>query len=275
MSNGQRHREDEVLGQLVREHRRRLGLTQDDLAAESGVGVRAIRSIESGRIRSPRPATLRQLAEALRLTGADRDAFYVAPGESRPAAFPVVPAEHPARLPRDMADFAGREILLARLNNLVDARPSAVVISAIARTTGVGMTGLAVHWARLARDRFPDGQMYVNLRGSGPSGPVMDPEEALRLFLDGLGVAPERIPRGLDSLVGLYRTMLAGRRVLVVLDNAQDAAQVRPLLPGATGCLAVVTSRNDLSGLVADGARPLMVDVQWPAATSGSSGHVR
>src|SRR5262249_7021433 len=137
-----------------------------------------------------------------------------------------------------------------------------VVISAIGGTAGVGKTALAVFWARRVADRFPDGQLYVNLRGFDPSGMVMDPAEAVRRFLDALGVPSERIPVDLDAQAALYRSQLAGRRVLVVLDNARDTAQVRPLLPGAPGCLVVVTSRNQLTGLIAgDGAHPITLDL--------------
>ena len=251
----------EVFAQLVRAHRRRLRLTQDDLAARSGIDVRAVRRIESGD-RSPRPATVRRLADALLLAGADRDEFFAALLHDRPDRRPSRLPAQPAQLPLDIAGFAGRGDLLGWLNNLVLEERSAVVISAISGPAGVGKTALAVHWAHLTRDRFTDGQLYVNLRGFDPSGSAMDPGEAVRVFLDGLGIPPQRIPRALEAQLDMYRTMLSGRRVLVVLDNARDAAQVRPLLPGAPGCLAVVTSRNDLSGLVAaDSVRLLTLDV--------------
>lgn len=127
-----------------------------------------------------------------------------------------------------------------------------------------GKTALAVHWAHRVAERFPDGQLYVNLRGFHPSG-AMSPAEAIRGFLDAYAVPPDRIPEGLDAQAALYRSLLADKRALVLLDNARDAEQVRPLLPGAPDCLAVVTSRNPLTGLVVtEGARPLVLELLSP-----------
>jgi DNA-binding SARP family transcriptional activator/tetratricopeptide (TPR) repeat protein len=184
-------------------------------------------------------------------------------GQEPATVEPARPAA-PAQLPADIAAFTGRAEQLRRLDALVPADHGArtVVITAIGGTAGVGKTALAVHWAHRVADRFPDGQLYVDLRGFGPGGTAMSPAEAIRGFLDALDVPPQRIPRDLAGQAALYRSMLAGRRVLVVLDNARDADQVRPLLPGSPGCLAVVTSRNQLSGLVAaEGAHPLALDL--------------
>ncbi|MFF9037940.1 BTAD domain-containing putative transcriptional regulator [Streptomyces sp. NPDC014892] len=172
------------------------------------------------------------------------------------------PTTTPAQLPHDLPTFTGRraelEQVLALLTEDGDSGPGTVVISAIGGMAGIGKTTLAVHWAHRVADRFPDGQLYVNLRGFAPSGRVMGSGEAVRVFLDALGVPPERVPHGVDAQAALYRSLLAGRRFLVLLDNARDTEQVRPLLPGTPGCLTIVTSRDQLSGLVsAHGAHTL------------------
>jgi DNA-binding SARP family transcriptional activator len=175
-----------------------------------------------------------------------------------PADGPVVPRQLPGAVPR----FIGRSAELALLTGMLDQAAGAGGTVAIGGTAGVGKTTLAVHWAHQVADRFPDGQLHINLRGFGPSGPPVTAAAAVRLFLDGLGVAAERIPPGLDAQTGLYRSLLAGRKMLIVVDNARDPEQVRPLLPGAPGCLVLVTSRNELTGLAAaDGAHLLTLDV--------------
>jgi DNA-binding SARP family transcriptional activator/DNA-binding XRE family transcriptional regulator len=193
-----------------------------------------------------------------------------APGASGTAAAAGGPTGHPGRgaprqLPPVTPYFAGRSAELGALTALMDQGTQArgaVVTIAIDGTAGVGKTTLAVRWAHQLADRFPDGQLYVNLLGYGPAGMPLDPAEAIRLLLEDLGIAPERIPVGLDERIGLYRRLLASQRVAIVLDNAHDPGQVRPLLPGSPGCLAVVTSRRQLTGLsVADGAYLLSLDL--------------
>jgi hypothetical protein len=133
-------------------------------------------------------------------------------------------------------------------------------------TAGVGKTALAVHWAHHAKWRFPDGQLYVNLHGFDPGNAINDPANAVRLILEALGVPMDRIPATAEAQASLYRSVLAGKRVLIVADNARDEVQVRPLLPGTPGCLVVVTSRNRLLGLIAaDGAHSLFLDLPTAA----------
>ncbi len=185
-------------------------------------------------------------------------------GAGAAAAGPQRPL--PAQLPHRIPDFTGRDAELGRLDALLAAgragTGTSVVITAITGTAGVGKTALAVHWAHQVSERFPDGQLYVNLRGFDPGGAATDPAEAVRGFLDAFGVDPQQIPASVEAQAALYRSLLAGRRVLVLLDNAADEDQVRPLLPGSAGCLVIATSRNQLSGLiVTEGAKPVVVDL--------------
>ena len=171
----------------------------------------------------------------------------------------------PAQLPFGLRGFAGRHAALAELDRMLVSGydvPTAVVISAVSGTAGVGKTSLAVHWAHRVAHRFPDGQLYVDLRGFDHGGRITAHAEAIRGFLDALGVAPERVPASVDAQAALYRSMLAGKRILVLLDNARDADQVRPLLPGTATAFTLITSRNRLGGLVAThAARPLTLDL--------------
>jgi DNA-binding SARP family transcriptional activator/tetratricopeptide (TPR) repeat protein len=174
----------------------------------------------------------------------------------------------PAQLPPSLATFTGRTEELRRLDVLVpsavDDRSGAPVVAVISGTAGVGKTVLAMHWAHRVRATFPDGQLYINLRGFDPTTPTT-PADAVRHFLDALEVPPLRVPADPASQIGLYRSLLANKRMLVVLDNARDAAQVRPLLPGAPGCLILITSRNKLTGLVAaDDVHPVPIDLFTP-----------
>ena len=176
----------------------------------------------------------------------------------------------PAELPHDAAGFAGRSEELARLHALLPAEPgpgpaNTVVISAIGGAAGIGKTALAVHWAHQVRHRFPDGQLYVNLHGFDHDRPPLGAGEALELLLRSLGLEASEIPPGEEAQARVYRTLLAGRRLLVLLDNAASAEQVRPLLPGSPSCCVVVTSRNRLGDLVVrDGAHALPLDLLLP-----------
>ena len=147
------------------------------------------------------------------------------------------------------------------------------MISAIGGTAGVGKTALAVHWAHQVADRFPDGQLYVNLRGYDP-GQLVTAADALAGFLRALGMPGQDIPPEPDERAARYRSLLAGRRMLVVLDNAGSVEQVRLLLPGTPACVTVVTSRDSLAGLVArDGAVRLDLDLLPPLTRSACCGH--
>ncbi|MBV1850740.1 AfsR/SARP family transcriptional regulator [Catellatospora tritici] len=181
-----------------------------------------------------------------------------------PAAVAVSGPPAPRTLPRRIPDFVGRAAELARLTDGVEAGRDGrqtVVISGIAGIGGVGKTALALHWAHQHAARFPDGQLFVNLRGFDTAAPLRA-ADALAVLLGALGVAPDRIPLDVESAAGLYRSLLAGKRMLIVLDNAHNAAQVRPLLPGDDTTTVIVTSRDALAGLVAqEGAALLHLDV--------------
>jgi DNA-binding SARP family transcriptional activator/tetratricopeptide (TPR) repeat protein len=208
----------------------------------------------------------RILAADPALTGSPAPAPTPAAGPARGQALTVVPRQ----LPADVPGFTGRAAYLAELDRLLlpDVASDGMPITAVMGAPGVGKTSLAVHWAHRIADRFPDGQLYVNLRGFDPEGLVMDPAEAVRVFLEALGVLPGQLPSSPDAQAAMYRSLLSGRRVLVMLDNARDSRQVRSLLPGTSACLVVVTSRNQLSDLVADGARPLSLGL-LPAREAG------
>lgn len=165
----------------------------------------------------------------------------------------------PRQLPAPVPGFVGREAALAELDRW--AGRAGLVIAAICGTGGVGKTALALEWAHRATGRFPDGHLHVDLHGYAAADPL-DPAEALSRFLYALGVEPATIPSGTPDRAALFRTLLAGRRMLLVLDNASSAEQVRPLLPGSPLCMVVVTSRDSLAGLVAaEGAYRVDLDV--------------
>ncbi|MEU6774014.1 BTAD domain-containing putative transcriptional regulator [Streptomyces sp. NPDC046759] len=186
---------------------------------------------------------------------------------SAPVAEPAVVAVRPAQLPASVPDFTGRASFVDELSEVLScasetagAAGRVMAVSALAGIGGVGKTTLAVHVAHRARSAFPDGQLYVDLQGAGHR--PAEPETVLGSFLRALGTADSAIPDSLDERAALYRSVLDGRRVLVLLDNAKDAAQVRPLLPGTEGCAALVTSRVRMVGLA--GAHLVDLDVMSP-----------
>jgi DNA-binding SARP family transcriptional activator len=249
------HPTRERLAALLMQARHRTG----DIAGALGAydNVRRRLADELGVDVSPKLASLHRAVlnrqEPSRLPAARKPA---------PASTPI-----PRQLPPDIGVFAGRKSELRALDLLfTTAKPTTIVISAITGTAGIGKSTLAVHWAHSISNRFPDGILHVNLRGFDPGGPATSAEDALRGFLDALDVPAAQIPASLQAMSGLYRSLVAQRRILVLLDNAKDADQVRPLLPGSPACLVVVTSRQQLSGLVAThGAQPLTLGLLTPS----------
>ncbi|MET9590788.1 BTAD domain-containing putative transcriptional regulator [Streptomyces sp. NPDC006516] len=180
---------------------------------------------------------------------------------ARPADEPASAPLRPAQLPATVPDFTGRASFVRELGaRLATAEGSVMAVSALAGIGGVGKTTLAVHVGHQARPHFPDGQLYVDLQGAG--GRAAEPETVLGSFLRALGTPDSAIPDSLDERAALYRSTLDGRRVLVLLDNAHDAAQIRPLLPGTAGCAALVTSRVRMVDLA--GAHLVDLDVMSP-----------
>ncbi|EPD58701.1 AfsR/SARP family transcriptional regulator [Streptomyces sp. HGB0020] len=238
----------------------------------SGRHAEALTAYEEVRIRlrdelgADPGAELRRVHEAL----LQQDDAFLLPTPPTPAPRE---AAVPAELPHDAPGFAGRADELARLHALLTpeaehgGQANTVVISAIGGAAGIGKTALAVHWAHRVRERFPDGQLYVNLHGFDHDRRPLEPREALELLLTGLGLAASEIPPDHLAQARVFRTLLAGRRILIILDNAASADQVRPLLPAAPNCCVLVTSRNRLGGLVAlDGAHPLPLGLLQPDA---------
>jgi tetratricopeptide (TPR) repeat protein len=275
-----------VLRQLRRRESWRRGdsqLTYRELAAKTGWSRSMIGLYLSGHALPPTDR-FDVLVQLLGATRAERNALAAArdrvdearraePAGSVPrsAHAGAAEGEYAAVVPRALPPFAphftARQVELATLDRLLRARAGGTTaVAVITGAPGVGKTSLAVYWAHRVANEFPDGQVYLNLRGFEPTARVMDPAEATRILLDAMQVPAHRIPAGLDGQTALVRSILAGKRMLIVLDNARDAGQVRPVLPGTAGCLVLVTSRNELAGLVAtDGAHPVLLDVLSPA----------
>jgi DNA-binding SARP family transcriptional activator/tetratricopeptide (TPR) repeat protein len=194
---------------------------------------------------------------ALDLTGTLEPTGTKAPAGPGPAGPGASTASGPRQLPASAAHFVGRAPELAALTALLQrtAGPGpgrgnvTAAVSTIGGMAGIGKTALALHWAHQVADRFPDGQLYVNLRGFGPAAP-MAPADALRGFLDALRDPGKPVPADADAQEAMYRSLTADRRILIVLDNARDEEQVRPLLPGSASCLTLITSRSQLAGLI-------------------------
>jgi tetratricopeptide (TPR) repeat protein/transcriptional regulator with XRE-family HTH domain len=248
------------------QRRKALGLTQERLAGLLHVERTTVVRWERGES-EPLPWIRPKLARALRVS-TDRleELLTVADGAGAAAFAAVAAVTVPRQLPAAVPGFTGRAAeleTLSRVLNETDARASGtVVISAIGGTAGVGKTALALHWAHRVARRFADGQLYVNLRGFDPSGTPVSSAMVIRGFLDALGVPPDRVAPTQDAQAGQYRSLVAGKRMLVVLDNAWDEQQVRPLLPASPESLVIVTSRNQLTGLAAaEGARLISLDV--------------
>ena len=245
-------------GEALAAYQRAWRMLDAELGVEPGAELRQLHQ----RILSAEPALIpaSPLPEA---ADARADAGGIVTAGAATAAEPGVVL--PRQLPAAPPDYVGRVAELAALDEqagLTRTGRGTLVILVIDGGAGVGKTALAVHWAHRAADHFPDGQLYLNLRGFDPAETPTDPAEALRGFLEALHFPAEQIPGTLAGQAALYRSLVAGRRILVVLDNARNAEQLRPLLPGSPGCLVLVTSRTKLTGLVAaQGAHPISLDV--------------
>ncbi|WP_158883672.1 ATP-binding protein [Amycolatopsis anabasis] len=249
---------------LAHERKTHRPVKRATLAKAIGVSVSSLYAYLNGTTLPPTD-TFDRLLDALGVPAAERRRLSTARDNlDVHGALPATSAPPPQELPSDVFGFTGRAEQLAELDRMLalsDKGVSAVVISALSGTAGVGKTSLAVHWAHRVRDRFPDGQLYVDLRGYDPSEP-MRPVKALETFLRGLGVSGLDIPNELPERAARYRTLLADKQMLVVLDNAHSTEQIRDLLPGTSSCFVIVTSRDSLAGLVArHGARRVDIDL--------------
>ncbi len=246
---------------LLRRLRTRAGLTQEELASAANVSRRAVSDLERGVATAPQKDTVRLLAGALHLIGPERAEFdAVARGRPRPGGSAAVSAMR--SLPRDVASFTGRQRELDQLAAGVAGAGGLVGIHAIGGMAGVGKTAFAVHAGHHLAGAFPDGQMFVPLHGHTPGQQPADPADALASLLLAIGLPAAQVPAGLQARTALWRDRVAGKQLLLVLDDAASSEQVWPLLPGTSGSLVLVTSRRHLSAL--DDATAISLDTLPP-----------
>jgi tetratricopeptide (TPR) repeat protein/transcriptional regulator with XRE-family HTH domain len=250
-------------GGLLRQLRADARMTQEELAEAARLGSRTISDLERGINRTARPATARLLADALHLTGPARAQFEDAARGLMPGGAGAGEAEVAKRtLRRDIASFTGRQQELRELADAAAGAGGVVSIHAIGGMAGIGKTAFAVRAAHQLAPRFPAGQIFLSLHGHTPGRQPEDPEDALASLLLTEGVAAAQIPQGLEARAALWRDRLAGRQLLLVLDDAASSEQVRPLLPGSGGSLVLLTSRSHLSAL--EDARTISLDTLPP-----------
>jgi tetratricopeptide (TPR) repeat protein/transcriptional regulator with XRE-family HTH domain len=254
---------------MLRQLRAEAALTQEELAEAAGLNPRTISDLERGLATTPHKDTVRLLADALQLGGSARVEFEAAarghtvPGRGRGRGV----AAAPRTLPRDVASFTGRQHELAELADAAAGTGGVVSIHAIGGMAGIGKTAFAVHAAHRLAGRFPAGQIFLPLHAHTPGQQPVDPADALASLLLTIGVPAGQIPADLEARTGLWRDRLAGRQLLLVLDDAASSEQIRPLLPGAGGTLVLVTSRRRLTAL--EEAQTISLDALPPGEAAG------
>ncbi len=256
------------LAGVLRGLRAGAGLTQEELAEAAGLSPRTVSDLERGLATTPHKDTVRLLADALQLGGSARVEFEAAarghtvPGQARGRGVAAT-----RTLPRDIASFTGRRHELAELAEAAAGEGGVVSIHAIGGMAGIGKTAFAVHAAHQLAGRFPAGQIFLPLHAHTPGRQPVDPADALASLLLTIGVPAGQIPADLQARTGLWRDRLAGGQLLLVLDDAADSEQIRPLLPGAGGSLVLVTSRRRLTAL--EDATTISLDALPPAEAAG------